>query len=103
MTLKINTKIKSRANEYSVVKCFPGKMWKPDPGNAGLVSFVLQDKHKSVILCCHHMNPNHNSSTHAAGSPPDVGGHLGESAGIFVSNLGNLEQRKPQCRICNFK
>jgi len=69
-------------------------MWKPDLGNAGQVSFVLQDKHMTVTPCCHHMNPNHNSSTHAAGCLPDVGGHLGESAGIFVSNLDNLEKRK---------
>jgi hypothetical protein len=40
------------------------------------------------------MNPNHNSSMHAAGYLPDAGGHLGESAGIFVSNLDNLEHRK---------
>jgi hypothetical protein len=37
--LRINTKIKSTPSEYSVVKCFPGKMWKPDPENAGPESF----------------------------------------------------------------
>lgn len=38
--LWFNTKIKSTASEYSVVKCFLGKMWKPGPGNADLESFA---------------------------------------------------------------
>lgn len=38
--LQINTKIKSTTSEYSVVKCFLGKMWKSGPMNAGPESFA---------------------------------------------------------------